>query len=99
MTGLNCGTPSSLAWPYIQHGLDAAISITDRADIEAAHDLAALGIAAGPCGAAGLAAARVALTGHDADLRRNHLGIGADSTVIMVITEGSAANPVPELAD
>lgn len=97
MTGLNCGTPSSLAWPYIQYGLDAAISITDRDDIEAAHDLAALGVAAGPCGAAGLAAARLALTGHDAEIRRSHLGIGPDSTVILVVTEGSAANPVPQL--
>jgi diaminopropionate ammonia-lyase len=28
MAGLNCGTPSSLAWPYIERGLDAAVAVT-----------------------------------------------------------------------
>jgi diaminopropionate ammonia-lyase len=95
MSGLNCGTPSSLAWPYIRHGLDAAIAITDDADIRAAHDLADLGVAAGPCGASGLAAARAALTGDDSPERRAHLGIDPSSIVLLVVTEGSAANPVP----
>lgn len=96
MAGLNCGTPSSLAWPYIVNGLDAAIAVSDDDDIRAAHDLADLGVPAGPCGGAGLAAARLALTGHGADERRHHLGIGPDSTVLIVITEGADANPLPE---
>jgi len=29
MNGLNCGTPSSIAWPYLRDGLDAAIAVTD----------------------------------------------------------------------
>lgn len=99
MAGLNCGTPSTLAWPYIQHGLDAAVAVSDRADIQAAHDLAALGVAAGPCGAAGLAAARLALTGAGADQRRRHLRVGPASVVLLVVTEGSAANPVPSLGE
>ena len=99
MAGLNCGTPSSLAWPYMEHGLDAAVAVSERADVRAAHDLAALGVAAGPCGAAGLAAARLALTGEGAQDRREHLGIGPDSVVVLVVTEGSAANPVPALEE
>jgi len=99
MAGLNCGTPSSLAWPYIAHGLDAAITITDAADIRAAHDLADLGVAAGPCGASGLAAARRALTGDGAPDRRGHLSIGPASTVLLIVTEGVDANPVPALED
>lgn len=95
MSGLNCGTPSSLAWPYIDKGLDAAIAVSDEADIRAAHDLARLGVAAGPCGAAGLAAARVALVGAGAEERRHHLQVRPDSVVVLVITEGSDANPVP----
>jgi diaminopropionate ammonia-lyase len=97
MSGLNCGTPSSLAWPFIENGLDAAIAVSDRADIEAAHDLAALGVKAGPCGAAGLAAARLALTGDGSTGRRRHLGVRPDSIVLLVVTEGSDANPVPPL--
>ena len=94
MAGLNCGTPSSLAWPYLLHGLDAAVAVTDDQDVRAAQDLAALGVDAGPCGAAGLAAVRVALLGADADARRGHLGLTPDSTVLLLVTEGSAANPV-----
>ncbi len=97
MAGLNCGTPSTLAWPYIDQGLDAAIAVSERADVEAAYDLAALGVAAGPCGASGLAAARSALTGPGAAERRRHLGVDSDSIIVLVITEGSAANPVPPL--
>nr|MDQ2815697.1 pyridoxal-phosphate dependent enzyme [Actinomycetota bacterium] len=62
MAGLNCGTPSLLAWPRLRDGLDAALAVTDAASIIAAHDLAACGVPAGPCGAASLAAARAALT-------------------------------------
>jgi diaminopropionate ammonia-lyase len=97
MAGLNCGTPSSLAWPYVLHGLDAAVAVSERDDVRAAHDLAALGVAAGPCGAAGLAAARVALTGTGAEQRRRHLGVALDSVVVLVVTEGADANPVPAL--
>ncbi len=95
MAGLNCGTPSSLAWPYIVNGLDAAIAVSDEDDIRAAHDLADLGVPAGPCGGAGLAAARLALTGPGSAERRRHLGVGPDSTVLLVITEGADANPLP----
>jgi diaminopropionate ammonia-lyase len=95
MAGLNCGTPSTLAWPYIVDGLDAAIAVSDAEDLRAARDLADLGVSAGPCGAAGLAAARSALTGDGSARRRAHLGIDPDSTVLLVVTEGSDANPVP----
>jgi diaminopropionate ammonia-lyase len=93
MAGLNCGTLSTLAWPYVEHGLDGAVEITDEQDIEAARDLSALGIEAGPCGASGLAGLRCVLAGpHCADPRQ-HLAIEPTSTVVMIITEGSAANP------
>jgi len=97
MSGLNCGTPSSLAWPYMLNGLDAAISISDRAGVQAAYDLAALGVRAGPCGGSGLAAARSALMGPDSETRRSHLGLDSNSIVLLIITEGSDANPLPPL--
>ena len=31
MNGLNCGTVSSLAWPYLRGGMDAAIAVDDAA--------------------------------------------------------------------
>jgi diaminopropionate ammonia-lyase len=93
MAGLNCGTPSNLAWPFIAGGLDAAVAVSDAEDVRAARDLAALQVPAGPCGAAALAAARFALTGLGSGERRAHLGIAADSCVVLLVTEGSAANP------
>lgn len=98
MAGLNCGTPSSTAWPFIVNGLDAAATVSEIDDTKAAHDLAALGVRAGPCGAAPLAAARAVLTGPGSSLRRNLLRLGPDATVVLLVTEGSDSNPVPPLA-
>ena len=94
MAGLNCGTPSMLAWPYLRDGLDGAVAVADAASATAARDLADYGIPAGPCGGASLAGARAALTGEGAAARRASLAIRPDATVVLLSTEGSAANPV-----
>jgi diaminopropionate ammonia-lyase len=93
MAGLNCGTVSSLAWPYLRDGLDAAVAVTDADSAGAARDLAAAGVSSGPCGAASLAGARSALTGDGAAVRRRALDVGPASTVVLLSTEGTAANP------
>jgi len=93
MAGLNCGTVSSLAWPYLRDGLDAAVAVTDADSGVAARDLAAAGVSSGPCGAASLAGARAALTGDGAAVRRSALDVGPASTVVLLSTEGVAANP------
>ncbi|MGI5271743.1 pyridoxal-phosphate dependent enzyme [Nonomuraea sp. CA-218870] len=90
MAGLNCGTPSSLAWPYLRDGLDAAVAVGDADSARAARELLALGVDAGPCGAASLAGARAALT---SAARRPSLGVPSDSAVVLLNTEGTAANP------
>ena len=85
MAGLNCGTLSSLAWPVLRDGLDAAVSVDDE-DAEAAiSELATAGVPAGPSGAASLAGATAALA-HAS--RRDELGIGTGSTVVLLSTEG-----------
>ncbi|MCB5907425.1 diaminopropionate ammonia-lyase [Streptomyces pinistramenti] len=93
MAGLNCGTLSHLAWPYLRDGLDAAVAVTDADSADAARDLAAHGVSSGPCGAASLAGTRAALTGPGATERRTALGIGPAATVVLLSTEGTAANP------
>lgn len=93
MAGLNCGTPSSIAWPYLYGGLDAAVAIRDADSARAAADLAALDVSSGPCGAATLAGLRAALTGAGADERRTRLGLGPSSVVVLLSTEGTDANP------
>ena len=79
MAGLNCGTPSSLAWPVLRDGLDAAITVEEAEAIQAVEDLAAAGISSGPSGAATLAGLRAARDALDLDIR---------STVVLISTEG-----------
>ena len=88
MVGLNCGTPSMLAWPVLSAGLDAAIAVPDAAAVTAVADLSSHGISAGPSGAAALAGVRAALTGPGASDRRGELGLTSSSVVVMLSTEG-----------
>lgn len=81
MNGLNCGTPSSLAWPYLRDGLDAAIAVTDGDAHAAITALASAGVQAGPSGAAAFAGLRVALTGAGAASRRRDLGLAGGESV------------------
>jgi diaminopropionate ammonia-lyase len=91
MAGLNCGTISSTAWPYLSSGLDAAVAVTDHAARRAAADLAAFGVSSGPSGASSLAGARAALTGPASPGRRAELGVDPASAVVLLSTE--AAHP------
>ena len=96
MAGLNAGTVSSLAWPLLCAGIDAAVAVTDDEARAAAPALRAAGVDAGPCGWAALAGARAALVGEEAPAaaeRRRTLAAGPDSVLVLVVTEGSEANP------
>lgn len=86
MHGLNCGTPSPAAWEVVKVGLDAALTIREEECVRAVRELEALGVDAGPCGAASLAGMRKLLA--DAPL-------GDDATVLLISTESRAANPLP----
>lgn len=90
MSGLNCGTVSGNAWPVLQAGLDAAVTVDEDAAIRAVHDLEALDIDSGPCGAATLAGVRALL----ADDRVRAV-LRADANVLLLSTEGRLANPLP----
>ena len=82
MAGLNCGTVSSLAWPSISRGLDAAIAVSDAEAAVAARELSEHGVDAGPCGAAPLAA-----------MNAIRADMNGTASVLLLVTEGSAANP------
>ncbi|MFF1818735.1 pyridoxal-phosphate dependent enzyme [Kribbella sp. NPDC058245] len=82
MAGLNCGTPSTLAWPVLRSGLDHAITVEDDEALQASADLGTAGISSGPSGAAALAGLRAA---------RSRLALGPDSTVILISTEAGPA--------
>lgn len=81
MTGLVSSAPSHLAWPFLRDGIDAAVAVTEAEAGQAGRDLAALGVPAGPCGAASLAGARTAPSAP------------TTGTVVLLSTESPAANP------
>lgn len=90
MTGLNCGTPSTIAWPLLQSGLDASVTISDFEAHTATMKLKDLGLNVGPCGAAPLASL-LRLTPAD----KEKLGLGPESTVVLLCTEGPKFYEVP----
>lgn len=87
MAGLNCGTPSQLAWPRVSAGLDWLVTVDDDQAREAMREFAAAGVVSGESGAATLAAVEQlrADTG-DAVL-------APDTVVLLLSTEG-ATDPV-----
>lgn len=86
MAGLNCGTPTSIGWPTLHAGVDAAVVVSDEDAARAVHDLQRLGVDAGPCGASTLAGARALASISP---------MAPDSTLLLLSTEGSGANPLP----
>jgi diaminopropionate ammonia-lyase len=55
MAGLNCGTVSHTAWPWLRRGIDLVVTVEDARAEEAMRALAAEGVVAGETGAAGAA--------------------------------------------
>jgi diaminopropionate ammonia-lyase len=82
MNGMNCGTISDIAWPYLRDGVDASVTISDRQAHEAVLYLKEHGVNAGPCGAAPLAALK--------ELKKlGWLDLKTDSVVVLYCTEGA----------
>jgi diaminopropionate ammonia-lyase len=90
MAGLNCGTPSSVAWPVIAATVDVYLAVDDDRAREAMRLLADAGIVSGESGAAGLAGLLAAVEDADA---RDALGLDGSARVLLLNTEG-ATDPV-----
>lgn len=86
MAGLNCGTPSSVAWPVLDRRVSAFIAIDDDVCGEAMRRLADVGIVAGESGAAALAGLMAVSTREDV---RCALGLDSSSRVLVLNTEGA----------
>jgi diaminopropionate ammonia-lyase len=93
MAGLNCATPSHAAWSTLRDGLAGCVVIGDDEARCAMRDLAALGIVAGDCGAASLAALRALMRDPGCVPLAEAAGLGPTSRVLLISTEG-ATDPV-----
>jgi diaminopropionate ammonia-lyase len=92
MAGLNCGTLSTTAWPVLKIGVDASVVISDLDAHHAVEELEKVGVQAGPCGAASLAALRTVCRDKD---KKGALGLGSESVVVLFCTEGRREYAVP----
>lgn len=98
MAGLNCGTPSPVAWPAVSAGLDGFVDIDDGWACDAVRDLAALGVEAGETGAAALGglAALASASGEVAGeaaappTPASRLSLRAGATALVIVTEGAS---------
>ena len=89
MVGLNCGTPSLIAWPVLSRGVDLFVAIEDERAREAMRLLATEGIVSGESGASGLGGLLEVLTGPTAEESRRSLGVDGDGSVLVISTEGA----------
>jgi diaminopropionate ammonia-lyase len=90
MAGMDCATPSAVAWPTLRHGLAGTITVSDGQAHAAMSALADRGWTIGDCGAAAVAA--LGLLTEDpgcADLRAA-VDFGPESSVLCVATEGAS---------
>jgi len=83
MAGLNCGTPSNVAWPRVASGFDWMVLVSDLQARAAVRRLAEHGIEGGESGAATLAA----LSDAASALERDAIPL-EERTVLLLMTEG-----------
>jgi diaminopropionate ammonia-lyase len=90
MAGLICGTPSLVAYPILNAGIDTFMTVTDDDAKQAMRLLAKQGIMSGESGAVGLAGLEVLLKDTRA---KQQLGLTEKSSVLIFSTE-SATDPL-----
>lgn len=83
MAGLNCGTPSPVAFPTLKAGLDWNVAVDDSYAQDAMRTFAEVGVVSGETGAAALAGLEAAMAAS------NPLKIGRHATVLVISTEGA----------
>jgi len=89
MAGLNCGTPSRLAWPLIVQGLDVLVAIDDELARDGMRMLDRAGVVAGETGAAALGGLLALRDGHQAPYVSRAAGLGPDARVLIICSEGA----------
>ncbi len=88
MAGLNCGTPSPVAWPLVSRGVAGFVTIGDDWARRAVRELAAVGIEAGETGAAALGGLNaVHECGGTGPMQRF---LGPTANLLVLVTEGAS---------
>ena len=88
MAGLNCGSPSVVAWPTVSRGVDLFASVDDEWSRRAVRILASSGMVSGETGAAGLGGLLAVAEEGDRRARRL-LGLTEEARVLLFNCEGA----------
>ena len=88
MAGLDCAEVSGAAWPSLRDGMHGMVTVDDAEAHAAMRELAAAGLTIGESGAAPLAGLRALVEDARCSALREHVGLGGDSRVLLVATEG-----------
>ncbi len=88
MAGLNCGIPSTVAWPILKKYIDLFLAISDRYAEEAMRAYHQEGIVSGESGASGLAGLLTLLNSDKLIGARQFFAISEKTQVLVINTEG-----------
>lgn len=99
MAGLACGEPNTVSWKILHDYVDAFISCPDYLAANGMRILAAplrgdTPIVSGESGAVGTGIVQWLMQHPSAEAQRDQLGLGKDSTVLLISTEGDTAPDV-----
>jgi threonine dehydratase len=89
--GMNCGTVSPISWPVLSRGVDISMTVSEIQIHEAVQRLQRVGVSAGPCGSATLAALSEFCSHEEASGNKSHGG----EVFILLSTEGPRGYPSP----
>ncbi|CAO2654341.1 Nn.00g110740.m01.CDS01 [Neocucurbitaria sp. VM-36] len=84
MNGMNCGTTSTTAWKVLKMGVDASVTVSDIGVHNSLQYLHSQGVRNGPCGAAPLTALKTICKE-----KKDELGLGQNSVILLFSTEGA----------
>lgn len=90
MAGMNCGTVSPIAWPFLQTGVDISCCVDDLEVHKTVLELEEMDIEAGPCGAATLVAMRQLKEDDQNKAKLDH-----NSVIVLLCTEGKRSYNIP----
>ncbi len=92
MAGMNGGTLSAGAWPWIQGGLDGLVLLDDLRARRAADEIRAAGLDSTEAGAAGLGGLLEICSNPSMPFVRERARLHTGSTVLLINTEGDSGN-------
>jgi diaminopropionate ammonia-lyase len=89
MACLDCAKVSTAAWPELRDGIHGTVTVDDTEVAAAIRELAEARLVIGESGAAPLAGLRSLTTDPDCAALRDAVGMGPDSRVLLIATEGA----------